>query len=68
MGTRTENDFLEWLSGASIYIGYARYGHLGGHGFVCATIVIQQRVFFINSMGQIASMGQATKKRLQGNL
>jgi hypothetical protein len=32
---RTEADFIEWLSGASIYVGYARYGQLGGHGFVC---------------------------------
>ena len=31
------NDFLEWLSGAAIYIGYARYGQLGGHGFVAAS-------------------------------
>lgn len=31
------NGFLEWISGASIYIGYARYGQLGGHGFVVAT-------------------------------
>ena len=31
------NNFLTWLSGASIYIGYARYGQLGGHGFVFAS-------------------------------
>ena len=31
---KQENDFLEWLSGADIYVGYCRYGHLGGHGFV----------------------------------
>lgn len=37
MGTRTEQDFIEWISGASIYIGYARYGQFGGHGFVCAS-------------------------------
>ena len=35
METRTEEEFLNWISGASIYIGYARYGQLGGHGFVC---------------------------------
>jgi hypothetical protein len=35
MSQRTENDFIDWLSCASIYIGYARYGQLGGHGFVC---------------------------------
>lgn len=29
--------FEEWVSQASIYIGYARYGQLGGHGFVVAT-------------------------------
>jgi len=32
MGNRTEEDFLEWLSGINICVGYARYG---GHGFVC---------------------------------
>lgn len=31
------NNFLEWLSGAAIFIGYARYGQLGGHGFVVAS-------------------------------
>lgn len=31
------NDFLTWLEGAAIYIGYARYGQLGGHGFVVAS-------------------------------
>lgn len=25
------------LSGAAIYVGYARYGQLGGHGFVCTS-------------------------------
>ena len=34
---KTEQDFLDWLEGASIYIGYARYGQLGGHGFVIAS-------------------------------
>ena len=34
---RTEADFIEWLSGATFEIGYARYGQLGGHGFVVAT-------------------------------
>lgn len=29
--------FEDWVSGASIYIGYARYGQLGGHGFVVAS-------------------------------
>ena len=29
--------FEDWISNASIYIGYARYGQLGGHGFVVAT-------------------------------
>ena len=29
--------FLDWLEGAAIYIGYARYGQLGGHGFVIAS-------------------------------
>jgi len=29
--------FEDWISGASIYIGYARYGQLGGHGFVVAS-------------------------------
>jgi hypothetical protein len=29
--------FLDWVSGAAIYIGYARYGQLGGHGFVVAS-------------------------------
>lgn len=29
--------FEEWISGAKIYIGYARYAQLGGHGFVAAS-------------------------------
>lgn len=29
--------FEDWISSAAIYIGYARYGQLGGHGFVVAT-------------------------------
>lgn len=29
--------FLDWVAGASIYVGYARYGQLGGHGFVVAS-------------------------------
>ena len=37
MGTRTEAEFFEWLSGAEISINYCRYGQLGGHGFLCAT-------------------------------
>lgn len=28
--------FTEWLTGAAFYVGYARYGQLGGHGFVVA--------------------------------
>lgn len=35
--SRIEKDFIEWLSGASFEVGYARYGQLGGHGFVAAT-------------------------------
>lgn len=34
---RTEEDFLEWLGGSSIYIGYARYAQFGPHGFVCVS-------------------------------
>lgn len=34
---KTTHDFIEWLSGAAIYIGYARYAQLGGHGFVCVS-------------------------------
>lgn len=33
---RTESDFIGWLSGASIYIGYARYAQFG-HSFVCTS-------------------------------
>lgn len=33
---RTESDFLEWLQGISIYVGWDRYGALGG-GFVCVS-------------------------------
>jgi len=33
-----EDDFTNWLAGASIYIGYDRYGLLGVQGFVCATV------------------------------
>jgi hypothetical protein len=29
--------FEDWISQASIYIGRARYGQLGGHGFVVAS-------------------------------
>lgn len=31
------SSFDEWISGASIYIGRARYGQLGGYGFVVAS-------------------------------
>lgn len=37
MPKRTEADFLDWFSGADIYVGYARYGQLGGHGWVCVS-------------------------------
>ena len=30
-------DFLKWLSGAYIYIGYDRYAQFGYHGFVVAS-------------------------------
>ena len=33
---KTESDFLDWLSGLSIFVGYARYGQFG-HGIVCAS-------------------------------
>ncbi len=29
--------FEDWISNASIYVGYSRYGRLGGHGFVIAS-------------------------------
>lgn len=32
---KTENDFLEWLTNASIHTNFCRYGQFGGHGFVC---------------------------------
>lgn len=35
---RTENDFLDWLCGASIYIGYARYAQFGDWEFVIASL------------------------------
>jgi len=28
---KTEKDFLDWLSGATIYVGNCRYGQFGGH-------------------------------------
>jgi hypothetical protein len=29
--------FLDWINGASIYIGWDRYGQFGSHGFVIAS-------------------------------
>lgn len=34
---RTEEEFIEWLQGGSIYIGHDRYGKFG-HGFLCASL------------------------------
>jgi len=34
---RTEDDFLEWLNQADIYIGWDRYAQFEHWGFVCAT-------------------------------
>ena len=36
--------FEDWICSATIYVGYSRYGRLGGHGFVIATCYDESEV------------------------
>jgi len=63
MSSRTEDDFIEWLGGASFYTCYARYGQLGGHGFVVASDYdynewLEKEVFNLNG-GDIEALEAA---------